>query len=92
MSGVLRIGSTDRPTLRFRFDQVDVEALAGDTVGVALLAAGLQGFGANPVDGTARGLFCMMGSCQECVVLIDGKVEEACRVRVREGLDVRSKR
>ena len=37
-----------------------------------------------------RVLFCMMGVCQQCVVVIDGIHVEACRVLVRAGLDVRS--
>jgi predicted molibdopterin-dependent oxidoreductase YjgC len=35
-------------------------------------------------------MFCMMGSCQECVVRIDGRMTTACQEPVRDGLDVRS--
>jgi len=33
-------------------------------------------------------VFCAMGSCQECLVLVDGTKVEACRARVREGMVV----
>ena len=37
----------------------------------------------------AAGMFCAMGVCQECVLLIDGQRREACRTSVAEGLEVR---
>jgi predicted molibdopterin-dependent oxidoreductase YjgC len=92
MTADLRIKGSRGPVLRFGFDGAEVEAFAGETVAVALLASGIPGFAVNPADGTPRGMFCAMGVCQECAVLIDGQVQEACRVLVRDGLDVRSRR
>jgi D-hydroxyproline dehydrogenase subunit gamma len=86
----LRMAGARLPAVRFRFDGVEVQAFEGESIAVALLAAGTRGFGRNRVSGAARGIFCAMGQCQECAVLIDGRVEEACRVLVRAGLDVRS--
>ena len=37
---------------------------------------------------TPRGMFCYMGVCQECVVLVDGKRETSCSYPVAEGLSV----
>ena len=85
----LRFGK--RGTLvQFWFDGAACEAHAGETVAVALLAAGIRGFSRNKADGSARGLFCAMGICQDCIVLIDGRATEACRTLVEPGMDVRS--
>lgn len=76
--------------IAFRFDGREVRAPAGMSVAAALLAAGVARLRAAPADGAPRGAFCMMGICQECVVLVDGVVVEACRLPAVAGLDVRS--
>jgi predicted molibdopterin-dependent oxidoreductase YjgC len=74
--------------VRFQFDGASMTADEGETVAAALLAAGVRHLGNNPEDGSPRGLFCAMGVCQECVVLVDGARVEACRTIVREGMVV----
>jgi predicted molibdopterin-dependent oxidoreductase YjgC len=77
--------------VRFRFDGVDVEAHAGDTIAAALLAAGIDRFRASAVTGTARGPWCLMGACGDCLVAIAGRGRRrACATPVEEGLEVSS--
>jgi len=76
--------------IRFRFNGAEIAAQPGQTVAAALLAAGVRTLGRNPVDGRPTGMFCAMGICQECAVVIDGQRVEACRVVARAGIDVRS--
>lgn len=76
--------------IAFRFDGREVRAPAGMSVAAALLAGGTARLRDAPADGAPRGAFCMMGVCQECVVLVDGVVVEACRLPAAAGLDVRS--
>jgi succinate dehydrogenase/fumarate reductase-like Fe-S protein len=92
MSTGLRIAGSRDATVKFRYDDLELEAVMGETVAAALLAAGKRGFAVNPADGSPRGLFCASGLCQECAVVIEGRIREACRVRVSEGLRVRSRR
>ncbi|MBM3573581.1 MAG: (2Fe-2S)-binding protein [Alphaproteobacteria bacterium] len=63
-------------------------AQSGDSVAAAMLAAGEPIFRTSPRAGTPRGPFCFMGSCQECVVRIDGVIVPACGVPVSDGLVV----
>lgn len=70
------------------FQGEPVAAFAGEMLAVALLAAGRPVLGSNPVDGMPRGMFCAMGVCQECLVLVDGTLTEACRTPVRVGMVV----
>jgi len=70
-------------------DGAPVAARAGDTVAAALLGAGLRAFRATAVSGAPRGPFCMMGSCFDCVVTIDGQRNvQACLARVADGMRV----
>ena len=88
MSG-LRMGQQRHGTVvTLRFDDRAIVAQAGETIAAALLAEGIRDLGRNPEDGSPRGLFCAMGVCQECVVLVDGARVEACRTIVRDGMVV----
>lgn len=88
MSGGLRItdGYRRAPLVRFSFDGREYEAPEGETAAAALLAAGVRTFRRAPRDGAPRGPLCLMGVCQECLVLADEIPVEACRLPVREGL------
>jgi len=76
-------------SVRFEFDGQAMTAYAGETLAASLLAVGTRDLGSNPIDGSPRGVFCAMGVCQECVVLVDGVRVEACRTIVRDGMVVR---
>jgi predicted molibdopterin-dependent oxidoreductase YjgC len=78
-----------RVSFHFTFEGQPILAYAGETVATALLAAGIRTLRHGPGDGGPRGLFCVMGLCQECVVSVEGRAEEACRLAATDGLDVR---
>lgn len=81
------------PKIVFEFDGRRVDAVAGDTVASALLAAGETTFRSTPVSDAPRGPFCMMGVCFECLVEIDDIANrQACMTRVRDGMVVRRQR
>ncbi len=81
--------TTEAPTVGITFDGVPIAAQAGDTVAAALLAAGVAHFRDTPVSGTARGPWCMMGACFDCLVSIDGEpARQACMVVVAPGMRV----
>ena len=74
--------------ISFEFDGEDYPAFDGETIAAALLRAGILNIRSAP-SGAPRGLFCVMGACQECVVEVDGKKVEACRTVVSEGLKIK---
>lgn len=79
------------PRVAFTFDGQPVQARAGDTVAAALLAAGHDRCRSTPVSGAPRGPYCLMGTCFECLVTIDGLGNrQACQVPVREGMTVQT--
>lgn len=63
-------------------------ARAGQTVAVALFASGVKALRLSPRLRQARGMFCLMGSCQECLVMIDGRRALACQTVVTPGLRI----
>jgi predicted molibdopterin-dependent oxidoreductase YjgC len=70
---------------------VDGQAMtapAGISVAAALIAAGHIVLRRSPTADAPRGAFCLMGVCQECTVIIDGRAERACMTPVREGLTI----
>jgi aerobic-type carbon monoxide dehydrogenase small subunit (CoxS/CutS family) len=87
---VLRIADVvDRPAeVTFTVDGQSVSGVPGESLAVALLASGMRRLRSSPRNGSGRGLFCMMGICQECVVLVDGNPLPACLEPVRAGMAV----
>ena len=81
-------GLEGRPSFRFLFDGKPVTAYTGESVAGALWAAGIKALRRGPVDQGPRGMFCVMGLCQECLVEVDGQSVEACRLEASEGLVV----
>jgi len=69
-------------------DGVAVPAHEGECLATALAVAGMAVLRHSPNEGGARGVFCLMGSCQECVVHVDGAPVVACMEPVRAGMQV----
>jgi aerobic-type carbon monoxide dehydrogenase small subunit (CoxS/CutS family) len=78
-------------SVTFRFDGRDVEGREGEPIAVSLLAAGVRIFRTMPRFGDARGGYCLVGRCADCMVIVDGVPSvRACVTPVRAGLDVRT--
>lgn len=66
-----------------------VTVRAGDTAAAAALLAGLAHTRLSPVDGSPRAPYCMIGTCFECLLVIDGVgSRQGCLVEVREGMRI----
>src|SRR5262245_42794453 len=70
-------------------DGSTVSAFDGESVATALLSIDHLTFRRTPKQGTARGAFCAMGVCFDCLVTIDGISQvRACMVTVHDGMIV----
>ena len=89
MSGrFFRLGEANRAQLTIIVDDHPVQALQGDTLLVALLAAGNHVRQSEFGDGRRAG-FCLMGACQDCWVRTEnGTSLRACSTVVREGMKI----
>jgi predicted molibdopterin-dependent oxidoreductase YjgC len=79
--------------VRFTIDGRPASARRGDSVALALLAAGVAACRTTPVSGAPRGPYCMMGVCFDCLVTIDGVGNlQGCLVPVEDGMRVETQR
>jgi len=72
--------------VQIEFDGQLVLAHEGETVAMALFAAGQLGFRSSAKHGLPRGVFCNIGSCYECLVYLDGRAVRACATLVADGM------
>ncbi len=80
-------------TVTISVDGAPVAVRRGDSVAAALLLAGRAVGRTTPVTGAARGPYCMMGVCFDCLVEIDGVGNrQACMIEVEQGMQVLSQR
>jgi predicted molibdopterin-dependent oxidoreductase YjgC len=68
-------------------DGRSLRAPAGQSLAAVLLEDGLQTLRTSPA-GNPRGLYCGIGVCQECRVVVDGTVVRSCITPVTAGMRV----
>lgn len=91
MAGRLQLGEAlaRGPAVTISLDGRPVVAYAGETVATVLIAEGHQAT-RTTAGGEPRGVFCGMGVCFDCLVVVDGVPNmRACMTFVTEGMDVR---
>ena len=69
-------------------DGAGLRVTPGRMLAAVLMEAGIRKLRASPRAGTPQGAFCLMGSCQECAIHVDGKLVLACQVAVQDGMVV----
>jgi 2Fe-2S iron-sulfur cluster binding domain len=75
----------------FSFDGAPVPFEPGQSVGAALWASGVRSWRTTRVGGRPRGLYCGIGVCFDCLLVVDGRPDErACVTLAVAGADVRS--
>ena len=81
----------DKPEILFQWNGKSVTAKPGDSVASALYRSGIRAFTYSYQHGRPRGLFCLTGSCPNCMVNIDGVPNvRSCTTPARNGLSVLS--
>lgn|GEM_PF-357412 len=74
------------PRVDVTWDGTALSLPEGSNLAAAMLAAGVGVFRHTPVSKAPRSPFCMMGTCFDCLVEIDGVTRQACMVEVTEGM------
>ncbi len=75
--------------LGFELDGEPIAFRAGQSVGAALVASGRLSWRTTRVEGRPRGIFCGIGICFDCLVVVDGRPNQrACLVAARDGMRV----
>jgi len=84
----VRLAETNRARVRIVIDGQPVEALAGDTLMVAMLN-NVRSLRESEFGDGRRAGFCLMGACQDCWVwTAHGTRLRACTTVVAEGMNI----
>ncbi|MBQ4276391.1 MAG: (2Fe-2S)-binding protein [Lachnospiraceae bacterium] len=78
-------------TVKFIFDDKEVEGYEGEPIAVALKAAGLMVHRYTQKEHKPRGIFCAIGRCTDCVMIVDGVPNvRTCITPLKEGMTVKT--
>lgn len=70
-----------------------VEAFEGEPIATALLAAGRRAFRYTTKRDEPRGVFCALGRCTDCVMVVDGRPNvRTCVTAARDGMVIETQR
>jgi|TARA_B110000037_G_scaffold202288_1_gene244327 predicted molibdopterin-dependent oxidoreductase YjgC len=67
-----------------------LEAFEGECLSIVLFISNYKNLRISPKKKENRGMFCLMGSCQECVVLLDGKKVTSCNIYIKDGMKIKT--
>ncbi|NPV70380.1 MAG: (2Fe-2S)-binding protein [Firmicutes bacterium] len=80
-------------TVEITVDGRKVTAREGETIAAALLAAGIRVNRITRKQGTPRGLFCAIGQCTDCVMVVNGVPNvRTCVTPVADGMTVETQK
>ncbi len=77
--------------IKFTFDGESINAITGQSVAAALLAANQRALRKTRFNNNDRGVFCGIGVCFDCLVVIDGITNQrACLIEAMPGMKVQT--
>lgn len=77
--------------IRFYLDGKEMYGYEGDTIAAALMAAGVTTHRHTRKKGAPRGIFCAIGRCTDCVMVVDGQINvRTCITPLKEGMQVQT--
>jgi len=83
----------NRHRISFTFDGGELTGFEGEPVAAALKASGVQIHRYTKKRHEPRGIFCAIGRCTDCVMVINGRPNvRACVTPLEEGMKVETQR
>ena len=77
--------------ISFMYDGKEFPAYEGETIAVALHAAGIRTLSESHGKNRGRGLYCAIGNCASCNMVVDGESNvKTCVTLVRDGMVVKT--
>lgn len=77
--------------IKFYFNDQEVSGFIGQSIGAALLAQGDRILRKTRFNQKGRGVFCGIGVCFDCLVVIDGiSNQRACITEIKAGMKVQT--
>lgn len=79
----------ERKTVKFRFNGRECAGYEGEPIAAALQAAGVRVFSHSHRLNRPRGMYCAIGNCSSCFMVVDGEPNvRTCVEALREGMVV----
>jgi predicted molibdopterin-dependent oxidoreductase YjgC len=84
------LGTLDESnTVTIYFEGKPITALEGETIASALINAGIKAFRHTHKERQYRGIFCGIGRCTDCVMIVDGQPNvRTCVTPVQDGMRI----
>jgi predicted molibdopterin-dependent oxidoreductase YjgC len=74
-------------SITLQVDGKPVQAYEGEPIAAALLAAGMRVFHRTPKRDEPRGVFCALGRCIDCVMIVNGRPNvRTCVTPAQDGM------
>lgn len=81
----------ERKRVEFIYDEKKLTGYEGEPIAVALRAAGVMVHRHTKKYDEPRGLFCAIGRCSDCVMVVDGQPNvRTCTTLLKEGMVVQT--
>ncbi|MEL7623971.1 MAG: (2Fe-2S)-binding protein [Clostridiales bacterium] len=78
-----------RKQVTIYYDGQAISAYEGEPIAAALMSAGLRSFRRTVKKGEPRGIFCAIGRCTDCMMIVNGKPNiRTCVTPVEDGMRV----
>jgi len=77
--------------VEFTYDGQTLQGIEGEPISAALRVAGIMTHRYTKKKHEPRGVFCAIGRCTDCVMVVDGKPNvRTCITPLKAGMDVRT--
>ncbi len=81
----------EKRVITFTYDGNPITGYEGEPIAIALEAAGIMIHRYTKKNHEPRGIFCAIGRCTDCVMVVDGKPNvRTCITPLVEGMDVKT--
>ncbi len=75
----------------FTYNDMEVQGYEGEPIAAALKAAGIMVHRYTKKEHKPRGIFCAIGRCTDCVMVVDGKPNiRTCVTPLKQGMKVQT--
>lgn len=83
----------ERKQVTLTVDGKEITAFEGDMIAAALWANGMKTMRYTKKDGNPRGIYCGIGRCTDCVMIVDGVPNvRTCKTPVKDGMVVEAQK
>lgn len=79
----------ERKEVTIYYEGKPLKAQEGEPIAAALMSAGIRSFRKTVKRGEARGVFCAIGRCTDCMMIVNGKPNvRTCVTLVEDGMEL----